>query len=101
MAFAVVRVSNVNVPLGPSVDRCSSKPVSFGELSRQVRLTWLLAASPAVRFDGALEPPNAASNASWSSGPKRRSAELHEASAAAIAARASNRTVLERIGRLL
>src|SRR2546427_626569 len=50
---AAVEASSVNAPLGPSVERCTSNPLSLDELSRQLTSIRVSDTATAFAFDGA------------------------------------------------
>ena len=53
VVFAARLARNEKAPLGPVVERCTSKPLSFDELSCHERSIRLINTAMAVRFDGA------------------------------------------------
>src|SRR2546422_6282107 len=66
---ARVEASSAKVPLGPVVERCSSKPVSLDELSRQLTSIRLLDAATALVFDGAFTvAPVVPTDSAWTAG---------------------------------
>jgi len=68
--FAARLARHVKAPLAPVVERWTSKPSSFVELSRHERSIRLTDTAIAVGFDGALsvDPPTAAARISGARG---------------------------------
>ena len=66
MAPAAVVASSVNAPLGPVVERCTSKPLSLDELSCHETSIWLQETASAFVLDGGFTvgPPAVAASSS-------------------------------------